>query len=261
MDWFKSFFEVYIKKQTYLNLVYLLLAFPLGLSYFIFLITGLSVGLGLLIIWVGILILLLVYAVWYGMLALERILAIYLLNEAIPPMIKRDLSGKSLWEKLAATLTSSVTWKGLFFLFLKFPLGLVSFVALTVFGSISAALLAAPLYYNTFSPEIDFTFENVPVQSFWLIDSLPEAMTACFVGFLLLTASLHLFNAMAKVSGKIAYGLLGDFSKEEGREETAVTVVDAATSVVESTPEPPSADVEPQILTDEPEIPDSESKE
>jgi hypothetical protein len=112
MDWLKSFFEVYIRKQTYLNLVYLLLAFPLGLSYFVFLITGLSVGLGLLIIWVGILILLLVYAIWYGMLALERILAIYLLNEDIPPMIKRNLSGKSLWEKFTATLGSSVTWKG-----------------------------------------------------------------------------------------------------------------------------------------------------
>ncbi len=231
MDWLKVFFEVYLKKQTYLNLVYLLLAFPLGLAYFVFLITGLSVGLSLLIIWVGIFILLFVYAVWYGMLALERVLAIYLLNENIPPMIKQDLSGKSLWDKFTATLTSPVTWKGLFFLFLKFPLGLVSFVALTVFGSISTTLMAAPLYYNAFQPEIDLTIENVPVNSFWLIDTLPEAMTACFVGFLLLTASLHLFNAMAKVSGKIAYGLLGDFSKEEGRAETPMPAAEIDGSV------------------------------
>jgi hypothetical protein len=234
MDWLSKTFSVFIEKQTYLNLVYLLLAFPLGLAYFIFLVTGLSLGIGLIIIWVGVLILLLVYAIWYGLLALERVLAIHLLHEDIPPMIKQNLTGKSLLQKFTTTLGSAVTWKGLFFLFLKFPLGLISFVAITVFGSLSLALLAAPLYYNRFSPEINFTFENHPVNSFWLIDTLPEAMTACFIGFLILTLSLHLLNGMAKLSGKIARRLLGDFSKEQGSVETPSIAIESESMVDKS---------------------------
>ena len=44
-------FSVVVRPQTYLNIFYLLLSFPLGIAYFVFLVTGLSVGFGLLIIW------------------------------------------------------------------------------------------------------------------------------------------------------------------------------------------------------------------
>ena len=35
------------ERQTYLNLLYLLLSFPLGIAYFVFLTTGLSLGTGI----------------------------------------------------------------------------------------------------------------------------------------------------------------------------------------------------------------------
>ena len=35
-------YGVFLKPQTYLNMLYLFLAFPLGLAYFVFLVTGLS---------------------------------------------------------------------------------------------------------------------------------------------------------------------------------------------------------------------------
>ncbi len=46
----KRFFGVVARGQSYLNMIYLLLAFPLGVCYFVFLVTGLSLGIGLLII-------------------------------------------------------------------------------------------------------------------------------------------------------------------------------------------------------------------
>ena len=58
-----NIFGVFIQLQTYLNILYLLLAFPLGLGYFVFLVTGLALGLGLFITWFGIVILLLVLGV------------------------------------------------------------------------------------------------------------------------------------------------------------------------------------------------------
>ncbi|MCK5645321.1 MAG: sensor domain-containing protein, partial [Anaerolineales bacterium] len=70
------FFKVVLSKQAYLNLLYLLAAFPLGIFYFVFLISGLSTGISLVIIWVGIPILLLVGIAWWGLANLERIMAI-----------------------------------------------------------------------------------------------------------------------------------------------------------------------------------------
>ena len=50
---------VVAKGQTWLNLVYVLIGFPLGLAYFVVLIVGLSVGIALAVLVVGLAILLL----------------------------------------------------------------------------------------------------------------------------------------------------------------------------------------------------------
>lgn len=48
MNWMKDalikFFGVAVQGRTYLNMLYLLLSFPLGLSYFVILVTGLALG-------------------------------------------------------------------------------------------------------------------------------------------------------------------------------------------------------------------------
>src|SRR3954468_22489681 len=75
-----------IELRSYRNLLYLLLAFPLGLTYFLFLVVGLSLGLGLTIIWVGLPVLLLVLLGSRALSALERQLAIGLLGAEVPPM-------------------------------------------------------------------------------------------------------------------------------------------------------------------------------
>ena len=38
--------------RTYRHLLYLAMAFPLGLAYFVFLVTGVSLGAGLIVVWV-----------------------------------------------------------------------------------------------------------------------------------------------------------------------------------------------------------------
>jgi ABC-type transport system involved in cytochrome bd biosynthesis fused ATPase/permease subunit len=77
-DTVKQFFGVAARGQTYLNIIYLLLSFPPGTAYFVFLVTGLLLGISLLIIWVGIPILLFMLAAWWGLVAFERQLAIWL---------------------------------------------------------------------------------------------------------------------------------------------------------------------------------------
>ena len=90
--------RAFLRPQTYLNLVYLVLAFPLGLAYFLFLVVGLTVGFALVLTLVGIPILLLMHLAAWVLMKLERWLAIRLLGVDIPPMSPVDPQGP-LWKK------------------------------------------------------------------------------------------------------------------------------------------------------------------
>ena len=211
MEAFKNFFGVITRGQSYINMLYLLLAFPLGLFYFVFLVSGLAIGISTIIIWIGLLFLLAVFAVWYALIVFERQLAIWMLREEIPPIVREEIPNQTTWQRFVSAVKNPVTWKGLAYLFAKFPLGIFSFVVLVTLLSVSLALLVAPLYYNLVSAEVDITLfyglEN-PV----IIDTLSEALIASLVGFLLLVGSMHVFNWLAWVSAKFARVMLGSFS-------------------------------------------------
>ncbi|MGM0771456.1 MAG: sensor domain-containing protein, partial [Halobacteriota archaeon] len=96
----RNFFGVVTRKQTYLNLTYLLFSFPLGTAYFIFLVTGLSMGLSLSITLIGIPILILMLVTWWELASFERQIAIWLLGINIPPMEPRQISNQKMTEKL-----------------------------------------------------------------------------------------------------------------------------------------------------------------
>lgn len=203
---FKRFFGVIARGQTYLNLLHVLLAFPLGLFYFVFLVTGLSVGIGTIIVWVGLVILALVMAAWWLFILFERQLAVGLLRVEMDPLeTPNTREAQTTWKKIGAYLGNPVTWKGLLYLFLKFPLGLAIFIVSTVAISLTAYFITAPLTYQFINPEVWFTF-----NTFWRIDTLSDAMIALVIGAVLLFVTLHLVNGMAWISGWLAKVLLGN---------------------------------------------------
>lgn len=205
-DPLSKFFGVIAESQTYLNYLYLFLAFPLGLIYFIFLVVGISVGLATLILWVGLLVLLIVVGGWWLLAGFERVMAISLLHVDIPPMTTpRSEKAQTSLERLGAFLSNPVTWKGLIFLLLKFPLGIISFVVLVTLTAITLVLITSPFTYNFVQPEIWFWGGGV-----WRIDTLGEAFGGMVLGFLMVFISLHIFNGLAWISGKIAQFLLGN---------------------------------------------------
>jgi hypothetical protein len=184
--------------QTYLNLLYLLLAFPLGVAYFVFLLAGLSVGVGLFVVFIGVPILIAVLFACWGLGAFERLLARRMLRVSIAPP-RSVASGPGLWTKLKALFGNTATWKNLAYLFLKFPVGIAAFVVLVTAFALSGALILAPLTYRTFT--IDF--------GLWQVDSRDEATVWCLVGTVLLLLSFYLVNALAHVWGRFAQIMLG----------------------------------------------------
>ena len=119
-SWPARFAGVVARPQTWLNLLYLLLAFPLGLAYFVVLVVGITLGAALAVLIVGLGILLATLAAWRGMAAIERGLARGGARRAdrTPP----DRRAAPL-ERILRWLRDPMTWKGLVFVALKFPLG------------------------------------------------------------------------------------------------------------------------------------------
>ncbi len=197
-DSFKKFFGVGFQLQTYLNLIYLVLAFPLGVVYFVFLVVGFSVGLSTSMLLVGLVILAFTLAAAWVLAAFERQQAIWLLRVSIGPMA-RPPAGPGAWNSLKAYVGNPVTWSGLFFLALKFPLGVMVFCVTVTLLALSAGLLLAP-----------FTFWWAPVVIFfWRITTLPEALVLFVAGLVIAPLALHILNFLAYGLGQLARLMLG----------------------------------------------------
>ncbi len=212
-------FDVVVKPQSYVNILYLFLAFPLSIAYFVYLVTGLSLGFGLLIVWAGIPILVLVFMGTWALCQLERALAIGLLHENIPAVRRDDakergdIGTESLsvverllvrtWRLLKRHLTNRLTWTGMLYLLMKFPVGIASFVIAVILIAFTLAFLGAPTYYWV-NDGID--------MGIWQIDSMPETIVLTLLGIPMLFISLHLMNGAAYLSGKLARIMLGRLS-------------------------------------------------
>ena len=194
----RKLFGVVARGQSYLNIIYLLLALPLGTFYFVFLVTGLSLGFGMIITLVGIPILLLVLGGSWVLRELERGLTIALLKEDIPRQSGRPTSS-GLWPRVKAHLSNRVTWTGMLYLLLKFPIGIATFTIAVTLVAVTLGLLTTPIYYS---------FVDMG-GSVWNIDTLWEAFLLTLIGIPMVFISLHLMNGAAFVSGRFARVMLG----------------------------------------------------
>jgi signal transduction histidine kinase len=183
--------------QTWLNVAYLLLAFPTGLAYFVVLAVGLAIGVGLAVVVVGIGLLLATLAAWRAFAAVERALARALLGVAIAR--PADRRGQPLTQRVARWLRDPVTWKSLGFVALKFPLGIITFALVGCLGFFSLVLAFAPLIVLV-----------TPVTVFgWIVDDPLQALPLTVVGTLAVLLLLHLFNGLAWLWGLFARVMLG----------------------------------------------------
>lgn len=196
------FFMAPVEVRTYTNLFYLALAFPLGMFYFVFLLTGLALGFGLTIIWIGLPILAVVLAASWGMAALERRFAMLLLGAEVPPMSPAATDQpKDLWKRVQEFLGNPVTWKGLGFLFLKFPLGVLSFVLTLTLLVIPFSFILAPIAWG-----FEDVYYHIP---FWNVDTFGETLILSAMGFMGMLVSLNILNGLGRVWRELAEVMLG----------------------------------------------------
>jgi len=195
----RGFFGVVADLQSYINIVYLLLAFPLGTFYFVSLVTGLSLGFGLVITLAGIPVLLLVLGGSWVLCEFERKTTTAMLKEDIPPASSQPTS-RGLWARVKALLNNRVTWTGMLYLLLKFPVGIATFTIAVTLISVTLGLLVAPAYRWASDP---LTWGG------WTFDPFPWSWIGTIIGIPMIFISLHLMNGVALLSGQIARVMLG----------------------------------------------------
>ena len=196
------------EKQSYLYICYLLTSFPLGLAYFIFLITGIAVGLGTMVIWVGIPLLICMWGVWWRLALFERYLAEHWLYVTLPPLGYESSEQVSLWQRLQNQVRNPMTWKTLTYLLLKFPLGMIFFTVTVVLFTLSIlafvfsiviGVLGAPLFLLIIAAQ-DASHIQEHMQNYLFL-----AVTG-FGGWIL---ALKIIGYLVGFAGKLAQSMLG----------------------------------------------------
>jgi hypothetical protein len=170
-----------------------LIALPLGIAYFTWLVTSLSVGAGLAVTIVGIPILTLVLASVRPLLAVERSLSNALLGTEIPPAALAP-RGEGWFGRLKAYWTDSTTWRGVAYLLARFPVGTAAFTAVTAAYGAALYLIAAPVI----AP-----FDTIEL-GIWETDTWLEGLALVPLGLVLLVVAGWLSEVMATMSRSLA---------------------------------------------------------
>lgn len=197
-----DFFTVAVRPRTYGSLLYLWLGFPLGLAYFIGLTVGISAGVPLTIVWIGLAILLLTFLTAWGAAGFERQLAIHLLGAHVPERTTHPKSERLL-SRLGALLSSPALWKGMAFLFFKFPVALATWVISLVSLVVPLAFALVPLAWLMGSD--DFRAD----LGFWQPTSFLGTLPFGIAGILGFLVALHLQNGMGWLWARLAEWMLG----------------------------------------------------
>jgi putative sensor protein len=185
----RTAFKPLITARGWTQLTHHLLGLPLGTAYFVWIVTGLSLGAGLLITLLGIPILTLVLANVRPLLMAERGLANALLGSNLPPVAIAP-RGDGWLGRLKAYWTDGTTWRGLLYLLLRFPIGMFTFIVAVTAYSVAGWALAAPLLAPLDAMDLGF----------WEPDTLIEGLAFVPFGVLALFTAGWISEGMAAMS-------------------------------------------------------------
>lgn len=216
-------FGVGLQRKTYANLAYLLARFPLGIAYFVTFVAGLSIGLSLVPLVVGVPILV-------GVLALARyvgVLEAHLLRGLRGSSVSHDPADPGDQPLIAyakSVVTNPRNYLLVAYALASFVVGVHLFTAIVVVFTLALALVAAPALYwlpgvdyqlTTASGAVDVGPLTVDASSLSgaAIDTLPEALAASLFGVVVCLVGLHAVNLTARLVGGLTERLLGQTSK------------------------------------------------
>jgi hypothetical protein len=197
----KWLLDAYLDGRTYTSLAYALVALPLGVVGFTVVVTGLSVGIGLLVTLAGVPVLVATLLFTSAFARLQRRLAWSLLDAPMPRSLSRpDSSGGIFWRRLKNLVTHPATRREVVFALLALPLGVIGFTVATSIIWLMVAGLVQPVFV---------ALGGVTEFGWWTVDTIPETMLFVPVSLLFWLVGPRLLLGWGTLTGRAITGLLG----------------------------------------------------
>jgi uncharacterized membrane protein len=196
------FFGVAADPYTYGALVYMLLSLPVGIFYFTWAVTGLSLSAGFAILIIGVPFAVLFMGTVYALSLMEGRIVETLLGERMPRRPQYPAAETGFWARIKAILVDPRTWASLLYMVLMLPLGIFYFTCIVTGLSLSISLVSAPFAW-LFGAPMTFTMDGLDMVPPIVV--LPLMTVA---GTLLLFATLHFARGVGKLHSQFAKHLL-----------------------------------------------------
>jgi hypothetical protein len=173
--------------------LYLLASFPLGVAYFVFVVAGVSIGLSLLVVVVGVFVLAGTTALARRLAVADAAFATWLFDTPEPTLDVRGVHG-DYFETALVELTSLASYRALAYLLARFVVGVGGFVVVVTWLALAASLLATPLLYD----EPRWTVTVGP----YVVETLPVALALGAVGAAVAALGALVVSAIGRAAAR-----------------------------------------------------------
>ncbi|MEZ7002450.1 sensor histidine kinase [Streptomyces sp. AD55] len=190
---------------------YVLLSLPLGVFFFTYAVTMVSLGAGLLVTFLGVPVLAAGLAGCRMLGAVERARARALLGLRVdePEPLRARKPGLMAW--MGAVLKSGASWRSLLYAVVQFPWAVFSFCVAVTFWSVGWTMFTYPLWFWVFPAYVGQggiqLFGDGTHQVY--LDNPFEITVTAAAGLLITLATPWIVRALTAVDGLLVYGLLG----------------------------------------------------
>lgn len=194
------FFAIYADPRAWGALLYMLVAFVTGIIYFTWAVTGLSLSVTLSIFIFGLPFLFFFLHSVRSLTLLEGRLVEALLGVRMPRRARFSSQNVKWLERLKMLVTDKYNWKMLFYMFCQLPFGTFYFILIVMLVSLSLSFMVSPIIEG-------FVQQGVVGVIIGDVRYFPPTYLyplLVIFGFLLLTASMHLFKWIGQLHGKYA---------------------------------------------------------
>lgn len=196
-SWLSGFFGVVADPRAYGAFVYLLFSLVLGVIYFTWAVTGISLSLGLIVMIFGIVILGIFVLSIRGISLIEGRLVEALLGIRMPRRPFFTHTEHGLWPRFKSLVADKYTWLTLIYMIIMLPLGTIYFSVFVALVASSVWLVFEPVFQLIFDTPLATT-DRIFLTPGWAI---PLSIIG---GVLLFVVTMHLAKITGKLHGQLA---------------------------------------------------------
>lgn len=199
------------KKPSISPSAYVMLSFPLGFLYFVFIVAGLALSIALLPFFIGLPVLLGMFSAAFAIAGYERSLAYDVLGivEYEPDAAETEAK-TGFFQRVKRAVTDPASYLNILFCLLKLPIGIINFVVTVVLVLFSICLIAMPGVYIVLDR---FVSIDLFVQLPWLTEHAPQltslqlSIICSAAGIVLLILSAFIIHLLASGTARLTLAL------------------------------------------------------